>query len=249
MPLPGPAIDSIGGPSGSLRSEREGTSLGPPAIGARLYRFFSGGGFLYYNRLQKKVGTLILTSLLEDLAYIEELSRSFGGLALDFGAPPHRTPRRRGAAGPDTTAFEGGRVQGPVLPAEAGPRPQDPPQWDGHVGSHGGCPVDFLSDAPGKKGALKKAEAKGSPKRRIQPRALAFESFLGCSQIFSAPHQKRESTPKEGRGPRWPMGTSSGCSPSLFGWKAHRSFERTSSCDARCHSSLFFGKLECACAL
>ena len=29
-----------------------------------------GGGFAYYNRLQKKVGTLILTSLLEDLVVI-----------------------------------------------------------------------------------------------------------------------------------------------------------------------------------
>ena len=34
------------------------------------YRFFFGGGFPYYNRLQKK-GALILTSLLEDLAYYD----------------------------------------------------------------------------------------------------------------------------------------------------------------------------------
>ena len=41
--------------------------LGRPAIGALLPFPFFGGGFPYENRLQKKVGSLILTSLLEDL--------------------------------------------------------------------------------------------------------------------------------------------------------------------------------------
>ena len=39
--------------------------LGPPVV--PFYRFFFGGGFPYQNRLPRKVGTLILTSLLEDL--------------------------------------------------------------------------------------------------------------------------------------------------------------------------------------
>ena len=49
--------------------------LGPPAIGA-LLGFLFWGGFPYQNRLQKKVqkrnkktGTLMLTSLLEDLTW------------------------------------------------------------------------------------------------------------------------------------------------------------------------------------
>ena len=43
-------------------------SIHPPRSLSNALLPFFGGGFPYFNRLQKKVGTLILTSLLEDLA-------------------------------------------------------------------------------------------------------------------------------------------------------------------------------------
>ena len=47
-------------------------TLGPPV--APVYRFFFLGGFPYQNKLQTK-GTLILTSLLEDLVLIKWVSK------------------------------------------------------------------------------------------------------------------------------------------------------------------------------
>ena len=41
---------------------------GSPSLVPTFTHFFFGGGFSYQNRLQTKVGSLILTSLLEDLA-------------------------------------------------------------------------------------------------------------------------------------------------------------------------------------
>ena len=69
-------------------------SLGLPVVPVYLFFLFFWGGFPYLNRLQKKVGALILSSLLEDLGSHgnSKLSRSLAYPALLRDSPPHGTP-------------------------------------------------------------------------------------------------------------------------------------------------------------
>ena len=79
-----------------LSSERLPGSRGVRSPSSALSHPFFGGGFSYKNRLQKKVGTLILTSLLEDLVNQTTLETTPRYFCFDlFGAAPALPQNRR----------------------------------------------------------------------------------------------------------------------------------------------------------
>ena len=63
-----------------------------PQLGALSHPLFWLGGFPYYNRLQKKDGTLILTSLLEDLEFVRCVWPAKAYLPSASGRPRMNTP-------------------------------------------------------------------------------------------------------------------------------------------------------------